>query len=113
MLISETSEPVIGTDEQIVTRDVCRIVERRAMWLYSLGQLMPFSLYIVIQGTPCGQSPAMNIQLSQLRVSTGEHQPRAILVIAPTLPMKEGHVSYGTVAVVDYNRWCKPGHIGE
>ena len=99
MLISEGSEAVIGTYEEIVAGDACRVVEWRLMRLYVVGQDTPQALTIFRQRLPGCNGPAMNGQYGLLPLCAGIRTLRPLPEQPPAVPMIGRKISGRSVEV--------------
>ena len=110
MLITQGGEAMVGGYEEILARDV-RLVVKRWLVRHSLFPiLMPERLRGLVQSPPCGQRPAMHLQVRQLPGSAWIIPGRTLPVVALTTPVIEGDITHGTVGVTDQDRWLKGRH---
>lgn len=105
VLITQRIEAVIGAYEEILARNVRRIVKGRLVAYNGLCEAVPSQLNRMLQRPPGCQRPPVNIELAVLGVSPGEFTPAFLLVVAAAATMIEGEVPNGAPAIgYEYGR---------
>lgn len=111
VLITQRIEAVIGAYEEILARDVRRIVKGRLVANNGLCEVIPGQLNRMLQRPPGSERPAVNIKLAVLGVSSGERALILLLVVATAIHVIEGEVSNGAPTVRNEYGWLEFWHI--
>ena len=111
VLITQRIEAVIGAYEEILARDVRRIVKGRLVANNGLCEVVPDQLNGMLQRPPGSQRAPVNIKLAVLGVSPGERALILLLVVATAIHVIEGEVSNGAPTVRNEYGWREFRHI--
>ena len=110
MLGTQCGEPVIGRDEEIVSRYPCQMVKRWPMRLHFLSERLPQQLLLVGQRPPGPQGPLMNCQSSQLVGSTGIYWRYSLAEKAFPCPVIGSNIPGRAVCITDKETWAQLIH---
>lgn len=111
MLVAQGDKAVVCRYEQIVTRDIRLVVERRPVRLHGLRQLIPEQLGLVRNGPPGGHRHLMHPGLGHLPRSARENRLALLPGIALPVPMIPGGITGRSVAVAEEYVWIVPEHL--
>ena len=94
MLIAKPCKTMVTGDEQIVSRDVVIVDERRPVTWHDPGIVVPPFLDFRIETSPSLQCPQMDRLSFRLWECAGELRMRPPFPKADAIPMVEGHLAY-------------------